>query len=517
MIKRIQQLKERLGQRKDLAFIDHLYQSFPKARVYLVGGAIRDFLLKEEITDLDFAVEGVGKKELAEFLEGEGNIKEVESRAFGVFIFRPRGGRENFDIALPRSENWTGEGYKDLEVDTNVTIKEDLSRRDFSINALAIDLKRYELIDLFGGQRDLKKGVVKAVGRPEERFQEDPSRILRGIRIACQLGFKIDRQTLSAMKGKAGEIIAKLSDGRKRVAEELIAEEFLKSFDADTLRTIKLYDQLGLLKLLLPELEACKGVRQPKNFHSEGDVFKHTLLALKNLEEIKKDPQKIRNKEFRNSEMVDRDFSIELKLGLLFHDIGKPITFTLPSKEKPRISFNEHDDIGAEMANKIIKRMKLAVFPKGSRLYVNRGQVVWLVRKHMILVVAKPKEMRLSTLERYFFNPDNRGKKLLTLSYCDVSATIPPSGRPDYELLERFLREIEKVKGEVKAKQEEERLPPPLLDGHEIMKILKLKPGPRIGEIKDRLRDRELAGELKSKTEAKKWLLAGQGKDVIQY
>lgn len=512
MDKRIQQLKEKIGQRKDLAFVDHLYQGFPKVKVYLVGGAIRDFLLKEEMTDLDFVVEGIGREELVKFLEREGDIKEVESRAFGVFIFKPKKGQSNFDIALPRSDKWTGEGYKDLEVDTRVTIKEDLSRRDFTINSLALELKSFDLIDLFQGQEDLKRGLVKAVGKPEERFQEDPSRILRGIRIACQLGFEIDKKTLSAMKEKAKEIVEKLPDGRKRVAEELIAEEFLKSFDASTLRTIKLYNQTSVLKLLLPELEACKGVKQPKEFHSEGDVFEHNLLCLKKLEEIREDPKKIENKEFRDSEMLDQDFSIELKLALLFHDIGKPATFTPPSKEKPRISFNEHDDLGAEMTKKIIKRLKLTVFPKESRLHVDREQVVWLVKKHMVLVGAEPKEMRLSTLEKYFFNPDNRGKKLITLSYCDISATLPSSGKPDYELLEKFLKQIEEVKEQVKAKQEEEKLPPPLLDGHEIMKILKLKSGPKIGKIKDELRDRELAGELKSKAEAKEWLLAEHGK-----
>jgi tRNA nucleotidyltransferase/poly(A) polymerase len=129
-------------------------------------------------------------------------------------------------------------------------------------------------------------------------------------------------------------------------------------------------------------------------------------------------------------------------------------------------------------------------------------------------VVAKPEEMRLSTLEKYFFNPDGRGQKLMTLSYCDISATIPPSGKPDYLLLKKFLKKINQVKEKVKAKQKEDRLPPPLLDGREIMELLGLESGPKIGEIKDQLRDKELAGELKDKREAQDWLRKkGESKD----
>jgi putative nucleotidyltransferase with HDIG domain len=510
----IRKLKKIINQRRDLGFISRLGDRFPQGKIYLVGGAIRDLLMGKKIADLDFVVEGVEKEKLAGFLANQGSVKEVESRAFGVFIFSPQESKRNFDIALTRSERWTGEGYKDLEVDTSVSIEEDLGRRDFTINALAVNLADFKLFDPFNGQKDLKRGIIRSVGRAKDRFQEDPSRILRGVRFGCQLDFKIERDTLGAMADKSEEIIKKLPNGKSRVAEELIAEEFLKSFDSDAVRTIKLYDQTGVLKILLPEVEAMKGVKQPSRFHAEGDVFIHSLLVLQKLEEIRATPEKIIIPELVEYGLLDRNFSIELKLSALLHDIGKPATFTPPTEEKDRISFNEHDDIGAEMAGRIIDRLKLTVFPKKNRLHVDREQVVWLVKKHMILVVAKPEEMRLSTLEKYFFNPDGRGQKLMTLSYCDISATIPPSGKPDYLLLKKFLKKINQVKEKVKAKQKEDRLPPPLLDGREIMELLGLESGPKIGEIKDRLRDKELAGELKDKREAQDWLKKkGESKD----
>jgi len=505
MSKGIKELEKLIKANKDLAFFTKLYQEFPEAKVLLVGGAVRDFLLDREIGDLDFIVEGVKKKDLAMFLDSHGKVKDIESRAFGVFIFKPENGEEHYEIALPRSDKWTGKGYKDLEVDIGVDIKEDLKRRDYTINALAVDFKTFKLIDLFSGQKDLAKGVIKAVGQAKDRFSEDPSRILRGIRIACELDFKIEKKTLLAMKANHKEVRTKLDNGKYRVAEEVIGEEFIKSFSANTVRTIELYDQVGLLNLLLPEITAMKGVEQPKIYHSEGDVFKHTMLALKVLEEIQADSNKVNTKELVKTGMLDQDFSIELKLALLFHDIGKPATFTPLTKEKNRISFNGHDDLGAEMTKKIIKRLKLTVFPKNSKLHVNKEQAEWLVRKHMVLVTAKPEEMRLSTLEKYFFNPDHRGQKIITLSYCDITATVGKNG-PDYELLIKFLKQISKVKTQVKAKQKQAKLPKPLLNGKDIMKVLDLKSGPKVGKILNQLRDKELAGELKTKEQALAWL-----------
>jgi len=464
----------------------------------------------------------------------------VESRAFGVFIFVPnppvsplgKGGlrgvapvskgeieRGSFDVAVPRVDRWTGEGYKDLEVRTeNITIEDDLSRRDFTINAMAINLRTQQILDPLKGQEDLKNKVIKAVGKAEERFEEDPSRILRGIRFACQLGFAIDPETFEAMKKLAAEVVQpidKLADnpasteagskqltGKMRVAEETIAKEFLKAFAADPVRTIKLYDEVGLLKILLPEVEAMKGVEQPANFHSEGDVYVHTLLALEKLkEEGRKDTRNNRSNNIQYSIFNIQD-SIDLKLAILLHDIGKPVTFKSKEETGDRIRFSEHDVQGGKITAKIIKRLKLTVFSKDDPLHVDPERVVWLIKKHMILVYAKPEEMRLTKLEKYFFNPDGRSSELMALSYIDISATVPPSGKSDFSTYEAFQKKLDEVREQVKIKQDEAKLPPPLINGHDVIKALKIKPGPIIGDLLEKIREGQLAGKLKNRAEA---------------
>lgn len=551
--------------KKELSFINNLHADFPKATVFLVGGATRDivagisksetlnskkilnskFKIQNTIPaeDLDFVVEGIDKKELEKFLNTQGRVKDVESRAFGVFKFVPKQQTvtskqlpadsqkplaklkadsrkleaEPLDISIPRSDKWIGEGYKDIEIKTQgLKLYDDLSRRDFTINAMAINLRTAELIDKFEGQKDLQDRTIRAVGKPEERFKEDPSRILRGIRFAVQLGFKIEKKTIKAMKKIAGEIRKPLKiktgirnsksetnskfqilNAKFRVSEEVVAKEFLKSLDKGAKKTIILYDEIGLLPILFPEIEAMKGVEQPKNFHSEGDVYKHTLISL---EKLKQARPVISQKPIKHS--------INLKLACLFHDIGKPETFTPPAFKNDRIHFNEHDEIGAKIAKRIIKRLKLSSMPKDSKLHVDKEIVDFLVRKHMILITAKPDEMKLSTFEKYFFREDDAGDELLMLSWADISATIPPSGNPDFSVYDAYVCKIEEIRRVMKARKTERTLSAPLVNGHEVMRALNIKSGPEVGAVLARAREMQLRGVIKTKEEAIKAIKA---------
>jgi len=499
----LKELVKEIKRKKELEFIEKLQQKFKEATVFLVGGAVRDILIQNNpkkfyVEDLDFVVEGINKKDLEDFLNTLGKVKDVESRAFGVFIFAPknRDKKTNLDISVPRSDKWKGEGYKDIEVETEgLKLKDDLSRRDFTVNALAINLRDSTLVDEFGGIKDLKVKLLRAVGKPEKRFQEDPSRILRGVRFVIQLGFKIEPKTHAAMKKMVPEVVKPLEGekGKYRVAEEVIAKEFLKPFYKNPAETIKLYDKIELLKILLPEVEAMKKVKQPEKFHSEGDVYKHTLIAL---EKLKQEGQE------DIPGLKKGESSINCKLGLFFHDIGKPATYTPPKTKDDRIRFNEHDDEGARIASKIIRRLKLTSMPKGDKLHVDKSIVVWLVKKHMILVNARPEEMKISTFEKYFFREDGASEDLLRLAYADVSATIPPDRHPDYRAYDAFVDKIEEIKTIVHAKKEERKLPPPLLDGNEVMKALNIESGPEVGTILKKLRELQLEGALKSKKEA---------------
>ena len=353
---------------------------------------------------------------------------------------------------------------------------------------MAINLRTYELIDLFSGQKDLKNKIIRTVGKAKDRFQEDPSRILRGLRFSIQLGFKIEHETSKAMKKLAAEIRKPLQKAgsrkqeaaTRRVAEEVIAKEFLKAFDKNPIKTLELYDKVGLLKLLLPEVKEMQKVEQPKIFHSEGDVYQHTFLSLQKLKKA----------------------NINLKLATLFHDIGKPATITLPKDKNDRIHFNEHDEKGAEIGRKIIQRLRLTSMPPESGLHADEETVIWLVRKHMILITAKPEEMRLTTYEKYFFREDGAGDDLLRLSYADISATVPPSGKPDFSIYDAFVKKIEEVRSAVHAAKKERTLPPPLINGNEVMKTLKIKSGPEVGKVLAEIRELQLAGKLKTKKEA---------------
>ncbi|MCX6811210.1 MAG: HD domain-containing protein [Candidatus Berkelbacteria bacterium] len=493
---KIEEFKNSLKEKR-FQFIRKIHKDSSQVKVFLVGGAVRDLINNSAVPpeDLDFVVEGIERNELEEFLEKNGIVKDVESRAFGVFIFIPKGEKNSFDIALPRDEHWLGEGYKDIEVKTEgLSIKDDLARRDFTINAMALNLRNFELVDEFKGKEDLKNKIIRTVGKPEERFQEDPSRILRGVRFAVQLNFKIDEATFVGMKDKLIEITKPIEDdiSKKRVAEEVIAKEFLKAFNKNLVKTLKLYDQVGLLEELLDEVKAMQGVKQPQNFHSEGDVYKHTLLALDKLKESKPVIGK------------DNKISINLKLALLFHDIGKPQTYTPPEGKDDRIHFNEHDEIGAKIVKEIIDRLKLTSQAPESGLHVDEETVIWLVRKHMILITAKPEEMKLTTFEKYFFREDGVGDELLRLSWADISATIPPSGKPDYSIYNAFVKKINEIRETVKTKQKERTLPESLINGNDVMKVLKIKSGPRVGEVLAKIRELQLKGTIKTKEEALK-------------
>ncbi|MGC9048618.1 MAG: CCA tRNA nucleotidyltransferase [Patescibacteria group bacterium] len=491
--------------------LKELREKFNKAEIYLVGGAVRDFILKREIKDFDFVIRNVEGKDLEEFLSKFGQVNLV-GKTFGVLKFTPKEwAYEAIDFALPRREHAFGTGgYRDFEVqsDPKLSVKEDLSRRDFTINAMALKIfnsGKYELVDPFNGRRDVEKKVIRAVGKPEERFKEDYSRMLRAIRFACQLDFSIEDKTRRAIFKN----ISHLNDIRREVemvgetvyaepeilenrvvSYEVIAKEFLKSFYYSPTKAFDLYDQSGAFRELIPEVLKLKNCPQPENFHSEGDVWTHTKLAL----------DKLSSNEFKKQFGSERP-STELIMAVLFHDLGKPATIKTPEKDKTdRIRFDEHDIVGAEMTKQICERLKLS---SPENLGVDSEKVAWLVQHHMLLVQGDISKMRPSTIEKYFFNQNMPGENLLKLAFVDISATIPPDGKPDFSNFYQMIERIERLKSLSATKKE---LPKPLLNGYEIMEEFNLKPGPKIGQLLAALREEQLSGRIKEKEEAIKFL-----------
>ena len=460
---------------KNKPFINQLIKAFPAAEVFLVGGAVRDAMLSRQTKDYDLVIRNVSKNDLGKFLANHGKVNLVGKR-FGVFKFSPKnwtGGE--IDIALPRTEHSIGMSgaYKDFKISSNAKLKieDDLSRRDFTINAMAFNVVTTELIDPFKGEADLNKKTIQTVGRAEKRFKEDYSRMLRAIRFSCQLNFKIDPKSSAAIKKEIKKINKKV-DGNFVVPREVIATELNKTIIANPVKALELLDKFGAVKELVPELLTMKNCPQPKNWHSEGDVWIHTLLALKILES-KKFAERFKNP----------IVSPELKWGLIFHDLGKPYTITKTDK----IRFHGHDRMSEKKFSEIAKRLKLSA----AGLDVER--VEKLIAKHMFLANPKINEIKNTTLEKYFFNSDFPGDELIMLMYCDVSASLPPNRKPvstNYNQLKARLK----------------RLPVRLVTGQNIIKEFKLSSGPKIGKLLGVAREAQLKGKVKTKQAALKYL-----------
>jgi poly(A) polymerase len=478
-------------------FLAALEARFPQGEIYLVGGAVRDLLLGRETKDYDFLIRGIPADRLRDFLKEHGKVNWV-GKNFGVYKFMPTGMvlEEQIDIALPRTERsfLKGGGRRDFEVqsDAALPVEEDLRRRDFTVNAVAADLKRRSLVDPFGGIDDLKAGLLRAVGDPGQRFAEDTSRLLRGLRFACQFQFRFEEKTWTALRAAIGALNAKREDGSEVVPREIIAKEFIKAIVFDPVRAFDLWDESGAFAELIPELLRMKGCPQPQIYHTEGDVWTHTRLALSALASPSFEAE------------FQEPYDAEVALAVLFHDIGKPYTIQTPERDGvDRIRFNGHDLVGARLARQIAARLKLSTFTKGSRYHVNEEALAWLIEKHLILVQGEVDQMRAATIEKHFLNPQRPGHKLLQLIFCDGSATVPPSGTPQLVSYRRLRERIGSMEALAASRA---RVPPPLLTGEEVMETLGIPPGPEVGRVLSLIREEQLSGRLADREAASAFL-----------
>jgi poly(A) polymerase len=305
---------------------------------YLAGGCVRDHLLGIEAKDCDVATSATAEEVQDIF---HGRVTDLVGKSFGVV--RVREGDEFFEVAMFRQEGAYLDGRHPSTV-APATPEEDAQRRDFTINGMFFDPVANQLIDYVGGEADLRAKILRAIGEPEERFAEDHLRLLRAIRFAARLGFEIEPKTWEAIRAGAAMI--------RTVSAERVRDELNRIFTvAKPQKGLDLLDQSGLLAQVLPDIAALHGVEQPPQFHPEGDVFEHTRLMLTKVKEP----------------------DLELALGILFHDVGKKPT----AKVDPngRIRFNEHESVGAEMAEKIMTSLR----------YDNKtiANVKELVRHHM--------------------------------------------------------------------------------------------------------------------------------------
>ncbi len=428
--------------RPDFSFIAAITKAFPAAQVYLVGGIVRDLLIGRESKDYDFVVRGVDAKDLEKLLAKHGDVNLV-GKSFGVFKFKPKNGmiEEEIDIALPRTEHSLGTGgYRDFNVqsDASLPIEKDLERRDFTVNAMALDLATGELVDPFGGSDDIGKKIIRTVGKPEERFSEDFTRMLRAVRFFAQLGFTIEPKTYAAVEMLAPKI--------KTIPAERIQADFTKIIMSPrAFEALVMLQRSGLLAQFIPELEEGLGVGQ--NGAHIYDVFEHNARAL--------------------AAAVDRGYTFEVRLAALFHDIAKPETKEGEGKD---CTFYNHEVVGKPKTAKVLRRLK---YPEKLVDVVSH-----LVRHHMFYYSLG--EITDAAVRRLIARVGKENmEQLIQLRMCDRLGMGRPKAKP-YKLLELEQRVQIVNTDPVSVKML-------AIDGHDIMDTLKIEPSIRIKRLQQAL------------------------------
>jgi poly(A) polymerase len=414
---------------------------------YFAGGCVRDLLLKREPADYDVATSATP----AQVMEVFPDTYAVGAQFGVVLVPLPQELRacgpgnatskaQAVEVATFRSDLGYSDGRRPDEVRFSLDPREDVARRDFTINGMMLDPVSGEVLDFVGGRRDLEAGIVRAIGDPERRFAEDKLRMLRAVRFAARFEYEIEADTWAAIQRQAREI--------QVVSRERVRDELTKMLtEGRARRAFLLLDESGLLKEVLPEITAMKGVEQPPEFHPEGDVFVHTLLLLENLP----DP-----------------CPPTLAWGALLHDVGKPATFRVAPD---RIRFDDHVNVGVKIAEEICGRLRLS--------NDDTKQVLALVDNHMRFSHAT--RMKESTLKKFLRMPGF--DEHLALHRADSLASH--RNLSTYEFVRQKLAEIppEKIR------------PVALVTGDELI-AAGYTPGPRFREILEAVEDAQLEGRL---------------------
>jgi tRNA nucleotidyltransferase/poly(A) polymerase len=484
--------------------LDKVRAILPDMELYLVGGAVRDAMLGRVALDLDFAVPSDGirlARKVADALHGDVFPLDDTRDTGRVILTLENGLREKMDFATYRGE----------------TIEEDLRCRDFTINAMAVDMRSMTLLDPLGGAADLRSKKLRAC--MESSMQDDPVRILRGIRLAAALGFKVDIATRKAMKS-AATLLANISP--ERVRDELF--HILEGPQAST--SIRALDMLGVIGHVLPEITALKGIKQPDpHIH---DVWEHTLQVLSALDEILAtlstgyEPEStgdlltglltIRLGRYREqyAEHFSRRMNADRSMrGLLFftalyHDVAKPRNRT--TDENGRVRFWGHDQDGAEMAVERARALSLSndEIQRMSLIIKNHMRIHF----HTSRKVGEGKDPSRRAIYRFFKENGDAGPDLVLLALADLRGTHGHELRQEtwaaaLEVCRIFLENYWEHPQETIS-------PPILLDGNDLMRELGIPPGPRLGEMLDAIREGQATGKIATREQAvefgRRWL-----------
>jgi poly(A) polymerase len=406
-------------------------------QAYLVGGSVRDLLLGAKPKDFDVSTDAHPER-IMELFPKSGQV----GAHFGVVLVRDE--LAQVEVATFRSDHDYADGRRPASVHFESDPRQDVLRRDFTINGLMMEADTGKVLDYVGGRADLERRIVRAIGDPDARFTEDRLRLVRAVRFAARLGFEIDSATLESIRRHHALIL--------KVAAERVRDELTRILtEGGARRGFELLDASGMLADLLPEVAAMKGVGQPPEFHPEGDVWTHTLLLLEKLDHP----------------------TPTLAWGALLHDVGKPPTFRVAE----RIRFDGHVEEGVRLAHGILNRLRF------SRDEMERVEA--LVANHMRFKDAH--RMKESTLKRFLRMP-GFGEHL-EMHRLDCLASN--RNLENYELVKRRLEEL----------PEEQLKPAPLVTGADLI-AEGYEPGPRFAEILAALEDAQLEGRVGSREEA---------------
>ena len=406
-------------------------------RALFAGGCVRDRLLGDTPKDFDIATDALPEQVEACFPK-----TFTVGAAFGVVLVVQDTLR--YEVATFRKDGPYLDGRRPSRVDFVDEI-EDARRRDFTINALFYDPATEQVLDYVDGEVDLKRKLLRCVGDPTDRFGEDHLRLLRAVRFAARLNFRLDPGTKDGITTHAEDIT--------KTSTERIRDELVRMLtEGYAFSSLQLLDETGLLSQVLPEISAMKGVEQPPQFHPEGDVFVHTLLLMKHL---------------------TRPCSATLAFGALLHDVGKPATQTF----EDRIRFNQHDKVGAEMARNICRRLRLS--------NDETDRITWHVAQHMRLAAIP--NMKESKRKR-FIRHEGFGE-LLEIGRLDCLASF---GNLDtIAWIEDYMASI----------PEEAMRPERLLDGRALIEM-GYTPSPKFKTFFQKLEDRQLDGRISTREAA---------------
>lgn len=410
-------------------------------QAYFAGGCVRDSIMGIEPLDYDIATDAEPSV-----------VMELFPKTFpigvqyGVILVLKDG--MPFEVTTFRRDGRYIDGRHPETVGFSKTPQEDVKRRDFTINGLLYDPLKDNILDYVNGREDIKNGIIRAIGDPFERFNEDKLRLMRAVRFACRYNYKIEEDTLKAIKS--------LSPRITEVSTERIRDELDKIIRGKHPGLgLQMLHDTGLLQHILPEVSQMMGVPQPEEFHPEGDVFTHTKICL----DLLKNPSR------------------ELAFSALLHDIGKPKTFV----RAERIRFDGHVPLGARMADEICRRLRFS--------NEEREHIVTYINNHLRFMDVQ--EMRESKLKRFmqsetFIEELELHRADCLASHCKLD---------NWEFCKRKLEEYSK----------EELKPQPLITGNDLI-TLGYTPGPLFKDILTKVCDLQLENQLKTKEEALTWI-----------